>query len=92
MNLLFLGMTLGVVGKGLLALGVVWVHVAMANERRIDDLVVRSFRTELFITLLGFALILAGYIIEVSALGGFHTMATCVGDDCAAAIINALGD
>jgi hypothetical protein len=90
MNLLFIGMTLGVVGKALLALGVVWVHVAMANERTIDDLVVRSFRTELIITVIGFGLILAGYIIEVSALGGFHTMTTCTGEDCAAAIIQAL--
>lgn len=90
MDLLFIGMTLSVVGKGLLALGVVWVHVAMANERRIDDLVVRSFRTELYITLFGFALILAGYIIEVMALGGFATMATCVGPDCAAAVIQSL--
>lgn len=90
MNLLFVGMTLSVIGKGMLALGVVWVHVTMATERQIDDLVVRSFRTELYITLLGFALIVAGYIIEVSAFGGFHTMSTCVGDECTAALINAL--
>jgi len=91
MNLLFVGMTLSVIGKGMLALGVVWVHIAMANERRIDDLVIRSFRTELFITIFGFALIVAGYIIEVSAFGGFGEMATCVGDECAASVINALG-
>ncbi|HMA79018.1 MAG TPA: hypothetical protein VKP88_07900 [Candidatus Paceibacterota bacterium] len=90
MDLLFIGMTLSVVGKGMLALGVVWVHIAMANERSIDDLVVRSFRTELYVTLLGFALIVAGYIIEVLALGGFMTMATCVGPECAAAVIQSL--
>lgn len=90
MDLLFIGMTLSVVGKGMLALGVVWVHITMANERRIDDLVVRSFRTELYVTLLGFALILVGYIIEVVALGGFTSMSTCVGPDCAAAVIQSL--
>jgi hypothetical protein len=90
MDLLFIGMTLSLIGKGLLALGVVWVHVTMANERRIDDLVVRSFRTELYVTLLGFALILAGYILEVTALGGFTTMTTCVGANCAATVIQAL--
>lgn len=90
MNLLFIGMTLSVIGKAMLALGVVWVHITMANERRIDDLVVRSFRTELVITILGFALILAGYIIEVSALGGFNTMTTCVSQECTAALMNAL--
>lgn len=90
MNLLFIGMTLSVVGKAMLALGVVWVHVTMANERKIDDLVVRSFRTELIITIAGFAFILAGYMIEVSALGGLNTMTTCVGEECAAALFNAI--
>ena len=80
-------MTLSVLGKGLLALGVVWVHVVMANERRFDDLVIRSFRTELVVTVVGFALIVAGYIIEVSALGLFAEAVECVGDNCAAAII-----
>ena len=90
MNLLFIGMTLSVIGKGMLGLGIVWVHIAMANERRIDDLVVRSFRTELIVTVLGLALIVTGYIIEVAAFGGFTTFASCVGPDCTAAIINAL--
>lgn len=90
MDLLFIGMTLSVVGKGMIALGVVWVHVAMANERRIDDLVVRSFRTELFITLFGFALILIGYMLEVTALGGFQNMTSCVGPECTAAVIQSL--
>lgn len=90
MNLLFLSMTLSVLGKGLLALGVVWVHVVMANERRFDDLVIRSFRTELIITIAGFALIVAGYVIEVSALGLFTEVVECVGSDCAATTIRAL--
>lgn len=90
MNLLFIGMTLSVIGKGMLALGVVWVHITMANERSIDDLVVRSFRTELIITVIGFALIVTGYIIEVSAFGGFSNFARCYGPDCTAAALNAL--
>jgi hypothetical protein len=90
MNLLFLGMTLSVVGKGLLALGVVWVHVVMANERQFDDLVIRSFRTELIVTIAGFALILAGYIIEVSALGLFAEAVDCTTSECAAAVVRSL--
>ena len=90
MNLLFLGMTLSVLGKGMLALGVVWVHVTMANERSIDDLVVRSFRTELIITIVGFIFIVSGYIIEVSAFGGFGEFANCIGPDCTAAALNSL--
>ena len=86
MNLLFWGMTLGVIGKALLALGVVWVHVQMATERSIDDLVIRSFRTELIITILGFLLIVAGYLMEIIFLGGFSHLLTCDGPECAAAI------
>lgn len=92
MNLLFLGMTLSVVGKGLLALGVVWVHVVMATERRFDDLVIRSFRTELIVTIAGFALILAGYIIEVSALGLFSNAVECIDANCSASVLRALAE
>ena len=87
MNLLFWGMTLSVIGKGMLALGVVWVHVQMANERSIDELVIRSFRTELIITLFGFFLIVLGYVLEIIFLGGFSQLLTCTGSECAAAIV-----
>ncbi|MEZ4200137.1 MAG: hypothetical protein R3B69_00835 [Candidatus Paceibacterota bacterium] len=86
MNLLFWGMTLGVIGKGMLALGVVWVHIQMANERSIDELVIRSFRTELIITLLGFFLIVLGYAMEVAFMGGFTYLLTCDGAACAASL------
>ena len=86
MSLLFLGMTLSVVGKGLLALGIIWVHITMATERSIDDLVVRSFKTEMYITILGFALIVLGYVLEVHALGGFSDLIFCESAECAAAI------
>ncbi len=89
MSLLFLGMTLSVIGKGMIALGVVWVHITMATERSIDDLVVRSFRTELYITIIGFALIVLGYVFEVHALGGFPALMLCESAECAAAIGNA---
>lgn len=92
MNLLFLGMTLSVIGKGLLALGVVWVHITMATERSIDDLVIRSFRTELIITLIGFALILTGYFLEVAAFGGFDSLMACEGSNCAATLLQSLED
>lgn len=90
MNFLFVGMTLSLIGKSLLALGVVWVHITMANERSIDDLVVRSFRTELFITLFGFTLILAGYILEMTAFGAFDSVEVCQGIHCGAGALNAL--
>ena len=74
MNLLFWGLTLGVIGKGLLALGIIWVHITMATERSIDDEVVKAFRKETIITVIGFLLILVGYLIEIQAHGGFSGM------------------
>lgn len=90
MSLLFWGMTLSVIGKGLLALGIIWVHVTMANERRIDDRVVRSFRTEMYVTLFGFTLIVIGYLLEVTFLGGFTALVNCTDEACTAAIGTAL--
>ena len=83
MSLLFWGMTLSVVGKGMLALGIIWVHVTMANERRIDDRVIKSFRSELYLTVLGFLLIVTGYFLEIQALGGFSDLMKCHDAECA---------
>jgi len=82
MNLFFLGMTLDIIGKALLALGIIWVHVKMTKERRIDDVVIRSFHTEICITIVGFAFMLTGYILEVMAFGGFNNFIGCVGEAC----------
>lgn len=71
MSLLFWGMTLSVIGKGMLALGIIWVHITMATERTIDEEVIKAFRKETVITIIGFALILIGYFLEVKAVGGF---------------------
>lgn len=87
MNLLFWGMTLSVAGKGLLALGIIWVHVTMATERSIDEEVIKSFRKETIITMVGFTMIFIGYLLEVQALGGFSGMVTCKGPECAALLI-----
>lgn len=84
MNLLFLGMTFGVIGKAMLAWGVVLVHVKMAKERSFDDVVIRSFHTEMIITLIGLVFIVAGYIMEVTFMGGFTFLATCSGETCGA--------
>ena len=88
MSLLLWGLTLSVIGKALLALGIIWVHITMATERSIDEQVVRSFRFEFYITIIGFTLILLGYLFEVYAYGGFNVLMDC-GMDCSAAIIDA---
>jgi hypothetical protein len=90
MSLLFLGMTLSVIGKGMLGLAIIWVHVTMATERSIDELVVKAFRRETILTVIALCLIALGYILEVSALGGFTNLITCSGVECSAALSAAL--
>ena len=86
MSLLFWGMTLSVIGKGLLALGIIWVHITMATERTIDDLVIKSFRKELYITTFGFTLIVVGYLLEIQAFGGFSAFMQC-DTECTASLM-----
>ena len=84
MSLLFLGMTMSVIGKGMLGLAIIWVHVTMATERTIDEEVVKAFRRETIITIIALLLIGVGYFLEVAALGGFNALISCKGAECAA--------
>jgi hypothetical protein len=65
MNLLFWGLTLGVIGKVLVAIGILRVHYVMAMEKSIDEIVIRSFRFEKILTYFGIALIILGYLLEL---------------------------
>ncbi len=65
MNLLFWGLTVSMLGKVLLAIGVLMAHSQIAHEHRIDAKVLRTFRTEMWITLAGLVLIIAGYFMEI---------------------------
>ena len=82
MNLLFWALTVGVIGKILLAVGVLIAHNELAHERKIDQLVLKSFRLEHSLTVAGIILIVAGYGMEVYFYD-FISMLTCGGHDCA---------
>ncbi len=82
MNLLFWALTVGVIGKVLLAIGVLIAHTELAHERRIDQLVLKSFRVEHSLTIAGLILIIAGYGMEVYFYD-FISMLTCHSADCA---------
>jgi hypothetical protein len=90
MNFLFWGMTFSAIGKGMLGLAIIWVHVTMATERSIDEQVVKAFRRETYITIAAMMLIGIGYFMEVAALGGFGNLLTCSGSECAAALGSAI--
>lgn len=83
MNLLFWGLTTGVIGKVMLAVGVLWAHSSVAHEHKIDLKVLKSFRLERWITIIGLILIVAGYIMELSFYSFETTMLSCLGEECA---------
>lgn len=85
MNFLFWGLTISVIGKVFLAVGVLRAHSEIVHEHKIDAKVIRTFQTERWLTIVGLALIVAGYAMEIYFYG-FTSMLTCDGDDCAAAL------
>ncbi len=82
MNLLFWALTVGVIGKVMLAIGVLIAHSELAHEKVVDQEVLRSFRLERTLTVTGILLIVAGYSMEIYFYD-FVSMLTCHGTDCA---------
>ena len=74
------------IGKVMVAAGVLIAHSELAHEKRVDQRVLKSFRTELILTLAGLLFIISGYIMEISFYEIDTSLLTCRGVDCAAAI------
>lgn len=83
MSLLFWGLTLGVFGKLLLAIGILKVHLVMEKERRIGDKVIHSFHLEKVLTVVGVLCIVIGYFMEIYFYNGANLL-SCHGSDCGA--------
>ena len=78
-------MTLSFLGKIILGIAVLRVHSGILHEHKIDGAVLRVMRRERYITLLGLALIMIGYILELVFYG--HTpFLMCGGEECDTAI------
>ena len=60
MNLLFWGLTISVIGKVLLVIGLLMAHSEISHEHKIDKKVLKTFKTERVLTLLGIFLIVLG--------------------------------
>ncbi|PCI30465.1 hypothetical protein COB52_01580 [Candidatus Kaiserbacteria bacterium] len=67
--MLFLGLTLGLIGKVLLGTSVILVHGKITKEKRIDGIVLMEMRREQFIAFLGVLLMIVGYVLEISHFG-----------------------
>jgi len=63
--MLFWGLTLGILGKTFLVISVIFVHKKITEEKRIDGLVLMEMKRERALALIGLALILAGYVLEL---------------------------
>ncbi|HEY0964631.1 MAG TPA: hypothetical protein VGE31_02455 [Candidatus Paceibacterota bacterium] len=88
MNILFWGLTIGTIGKVLLAVGVIVAHSGLMKERKIDNVVIQSYHREHIITIIGIILIIIGYAMEIYFYG-FTPFLTCHGEECSAAVLNA---
>ncbi|MBX2866846.1 hypothetical protein KTR10_02750 [Candidatus Kaiserbacteria bacterium] len=65
MNLLLIGLTIGVLGKIMLGIAVLRVHLGILHEHHIDNVVLRSIKREQTVTLIGLLLIVVGYLFEM---------------------------
>ena len=85
MNLLFWGLTISVIGKVLLVIGILKAHGKIVQEQKIDLQVLHTFHTEKMLTILGLIFILIGYALEIYFYG-LTQLLTCVGIECSGAI------
>jgi len=71
MDMLFWGLTLGMVGKVFLGIAVISVHWRIVKEHKIDRVVLTEMRRERNLAFVGIALIVAGYAFELISYGYF---------------------
>lgn len=83
MNLLFWGITLGVLGKVLVVVAVLHMHHSLVKEHRIDRTVLFTYRQERVLTFIGLILIVLGYLLEVYFYGPTELF-NCEGNECSA--------
>jgi hypothetical protein len=88
MNILFWGLTIGTIGKIIVGLAVLRVHMKIFEERKIDSAVLKYIRVEHALTVLGIALIMLGYILEVAFYSGADLF-TCASAECAGLLLGA---
>lgn len=67
MSLEFIGFTLDIIGKVMIAFTVIMVHRRVWKEHKIDITVYREMRREQIIGVLGIILIIIGYLLQAPA-------------------------
>lgn len=64
MNLEFIGFTLDVIGKIMVAFTAIMVHYRFRKEHKVDERVFRSMRREHLLGIIGISLIILGFILQ----------------------------
>lgn len=65
MSLALLGFTLDVIGKIMIAFTALMVHYRFRKEHTVDEVVFKSMRKEHIIGIIGIALIIIGYFLQL---------------------------
>ena len=86
MNLLLWGLTIGTIGKLVLGIAVLRVHVHILREHKIDDVVLKSLKKEQYVTAIGLALIVLGFALEILFYNNATSLLECLGAECTASI------
>jgi hypothetical protein len=69
MDILFWGLTFGIIGKVMLGVAVILVHGKVVHEHRIDKAVLLEMKRERNITLIAILFMIIGYALELSYFG-----------------------
>lgn len=86
MNLLLWGITLGTIGKLVLGIAVLRVHVYILREHKIDNVVLNALRREQYVTFFGLMLIVIGFLLEILFYNDATSLLDCVGKECSSAL------
>ena len=74
MDILFWGLTIGIIGKLLIGISVINVHWHVIKERHIDKDVIWAMKRERWVALIGVLLMVVGYVLELVFYGYLPTI------------------
>lgn len=86
MSLLLWGLTLGTIGKIILGVAVLRVHLRMFEVREIDGAVLTAIKREHWVTIVALIMIVIGYFFEILFYNGSTEFFECSGAECGAAV------
>lgn len=83
MNLLLWGITIGTIGKLVLGIAVLRVHVYILREHKIDNVVLKALKREQYVTVFGLLCIVLGFLMEILFYYHSTEFLNCIGAECA---------